>query len=316
VSALFYDVFGGVLKSDMPFEELPASSSSIADWSLDQDAPEAPSQGEHLGEDVVYGTTLVHGYRTADGYALEFDDTGRFDISHDGVMIRWKKPDTVVLDAARADITSRVLALALHAKGVFSLHASAVSVPSGGITFMAPKHHGKSTTCSALVLAGARALSDDTVPVRPGNPPLLAPGLPRLRLWTDSAARLFGVDQETTIRKHLMAQLEPSQIETHPVPFRAAYVLSPVADLPDGAAAARVPLDAVPATISLLAHSKLGPVLAGSESPVMLALASNIARVVPVYTLHIVRDLDRLDEAARTILGWHGGGFALNARRA
>ena len=316
MSALFYDVFGGVLKSDVPFEDLPPSESSIADWSLNEDVPAAQPQGEHLGEDVVYGTTLVHGYRTADGYALDFDDTGRFDVSRDGATISWHKPETVVLDSARADITSRVLALALHAKGVFSLHASAVSVPAGGITFIAPKHHGKSTTCSALVLAGARALSDDTVPVRPGNPPLLAPGLPRLRLWSDSAARLFGVDREAAMRKHLMAQLDPSQVETRPVPFCAAYVLSPVSELPDGAAAARVPLDAVSATIALLAHSKLGPVLAGSESPVMLALASNIARVVPVYTLHIVRDLDRLDEAARTILGWHGGGFDVGTGRA
>lgn len=313
MNSLFYEVFGGVLQSDMPFDDLPPSGSSKADWSLKQDAPVPRVAGEALGEDVVYGTTLVRGYRTADGYALEFDDTGVFDVSNDGTTIRWHKPDEVILDAARADITSRVLALALHARGVFSLHASAVSARAGGITFIAPKHHGKSTICSALVLAGARALSDDTVPVRPGDPPLLAPGLPRLRLWTDSAARLFGVNQEERIRKHLMAQLEPSQIETRPVPFAAAYVLSPVPELPDGAAVARVPLDAVPATIALLAHSKLGPVLSGSESPVMLALASNIARTVPVYTLHIVRDLDRVDEAARVILGWHGGGFAADA---
>ena len=79
--------------------------------------------------------------------------------------------------SAQADITSRVLALALHAGGVFSLHASAVSIDGAGVAFLAPKHYGKSTLCSALVLAGARALSDDTVPVRPGNPPSLSPGI-------------------------------------------------------------------------------------------------------------------------------------------
>ena len=73
-----------------------------------------------------------------------------------GQVITWHRPPEVALDAAVADLTSRVLALALHAGGVFTLHASAVSIDGGGIAFLAPKHHGKSTLCSALVLAGAR----------------------------------------------------------------------------------------------------------------------------------------------------------------
>ena len=302
-----YSVFGGALRSEVPFDDLPASTSGVADWTLTETGEFDGSPGEPLGQDVVYGTTLVRGYRTAGGYALDFDDTGRFEVSSDGGTILWHRPEGALLDAARADITSRVLALALHARGVFSLHASAVSLPAGGgITFMAPKHHGKSTLCSALVLAGARALSDDTVPVRPGNPTLISPGLPRLRLWSDAAARLFGVEsKEQAITKRLMDHLDDSQIETRSIPYDAAYVLSPVTELPDGAAVARTALDPVSATIALLTHSKLGPVLSGSESPTMLSLASETARSVPVYTLQVVRDLDRLQEAARTIMDWH-----------
>ena len=302
-----YSVFGGALRSEVPFDDLPVSTSGGADWTLTETGEFGGARGEPLGEDVVYGTTLVRGYRTDGGYALDFDDTGRFEVSRDGATIVWHRPEGVVLDAARADITSRVLALALHARGVFSLHASAVSLPAGGgITFMAPKHHGKSTLCSALVLAGARALSDDTVPVRPGNPTLISPGLPRLRLWSDAAARLFGVEsKEQAITKRLMDHLDDSQIETRSIPYDAAYVLSPVTELPDGAAVARTALDPVSATIALLTHSKLGPVLSGSESPTMLSLASDTARSVPVYMLHVVRDLDRLQEVARTIMDWH-----------
>ena len=307
MSEHLYTVFGGALRSEVPFDDLPSSTSAVADWTLRETEGFDGFSGEQLGEDVVYGTTLVRGYRTVGGFALDFDDTGRFEVSSDGSTIMWHRPADAILDAARADITSRVLALALHARGVFTLHASAVSLPSGGgITFMAPKHHGKSTLCSALVLAGARALSDDTVPVRPGNPPLISPGLPRLRLWSDAAARLFGVEaNEEGITKRLMDQLDDSQIETRSIPYSAAYVLSPVTELPDGAAVARVLLDPVSATIALLAHSKLGPVLSGSESPTMLALASETARSVPVYELRVVRDLDRIQEVARTIMDWH-----------
>lgn len=311
MTARFYELFGGTLRSELPLAELPDASEEHADWTLrviDVATRSAP-EGVPLGSDTVFGDTRVYGFRKEDGYSLVFDDTGRFDVSSAGSVITWYRPPDVVADSAAADITSRVLALALHASGVFTLHASAVSIHGAGVAFLAPKLHGKSTLCSALVLAGARALSDDTVPVRPGAQPRLSPGLPRLRLWSDAVARLFGVDRDQTdvLRKTLMDKLDESQVETRTVPFRAAYVLNPVMDLPDGQAAKRDRLDGVAATISLVVHAKLGPVLAGVESPVMMTRAADIARAVPVYTLSVVRDLNRIDEVARQLIEWHSG---------
>jgi hypothetical protein len=306
-----YDVFGGTLRSELQLGELPLSQGNAADWTLRvvEGAAPPPPEGELLGTDTVYGETMVRGFRRPDGLGLVFDDTGRFDVSADGTLITWHRPSDVVIESAQADITSRVLALALHAGGVFTLHASAVSIHGAGVAFLAPKLHGKSTLCSALVLAGARALSDDTVPVRPGAQPRLSPGLPRLRLWSDTASRLFGFDQDESgvLRKRLMDQLDDAQIETRTVPFRAAYVLNPVTELPDGAAATRDRLDTVAATISLVMHAKLGPLLTGAESPVMLTRAADIARTVPVYALHVVRDLNRVDDVARQLFSWHAG---------
>jgi hypothetical protein len=303
-----YEVFGGTLSSDMEIEELPVSATLPADWTLRVlDGPAPMPEGELLGTDIVFGETRVRGYRNGDGFVLAFDDTGRFDVSSTGSEITWYRPPSAELQSAQADLTSRVLALALHASGIFTLHASAVSVAGTGLAFLAPKHHGKSTLCSALVLAGGRALSDDTVPVRPGSTPLLSPGLPRLRLWTDAAARLFGTDEGTKVRKRVMDDLEADQVETRSVRFGAAYVLNPVTALPDGAVVARDRLDTVAATMSLVRHSKLGPVLAGSESPVLLARAADIAGVVPVYVLHVVRDLDRIDQVAKQLFAWHAG---------
>lgn len=304
-----YEVFGGTLRSDLPLAELPEAVGRAPDWTLRVVDGSATAEGELLGTDTVFGETMVRGFRRPDGLGLVFDDTGRFDVSADGSVITWHRPPNVIVASAQADITSRVLALALHASGVFSLHASAVSIHGEGVAFLAPKGHGKSTLCSALVLAGARALSDDTVPVRPGSPPHLSPGLPRLKLWTDAAARLFGVSQDGpgTVRKHQMDQLEASQVETRSVPFRAAYILNPVTELPDGAAAARDRLETVSATMSLVMHAKLGPVLAGAESPVVLTRAAEIAESVPVYALHVVRDLERLDAVAKLLFEWHAG---------
>ena len=310
MTARLYDVFGGTLRSELHIEELPGSSARDADWTLHVvEADGAALEGELLGTDTVYGDTHVRGFRVPDGFRLVFDDTGRFDISRDGSVITWHRPSEVELNSALADLTSRVLALALHAGGVFTLHASAVSVGGAGIAFLAPKFHGKSTLCSALVMAGARALSDDTVPIRRGSTPRLSPGLPRLKLWSDSASRFFGVGggEPAGARKHLMDQLDVAQVERRSVAFRAAYVLNPVTGLPDGAVVTRDRLDPVSATIALVMHSKLGPVLTGSEAPVILSLAADIVQAVPVYALNIVRDLERIDEAARVVTGWHSG---------
>jgi hypothetical protein len=126
-------------------------------------------------------------------------------------------------------------------------------------------------------------------------------------LWSDAAARLFGADEEPKIRKRIMDELDANQVETRTVRFGAAYVLNPVTELPDGAVVARDQLDTIEATISLVRHSKLGPVLAGAESPVMLSRAANIASAVPVFALHVVRDLARIDEVAKQLVHWHGG---------
>lgn len=306
-----YEVFGGTLRSELEIAELPVAAAVTPDWTLRVvDGPATADTGELLGSDTVFGETRVRGYRKTDGYVLAFDDTGRFDISANGSVITWYRPTDAEPESAQADVTSRVLSLALHASGIFTLHASAVSVAGTGLAFLAPKHHGKSTLCSALVLAGGRALSDDTVPVRPGSPTMLSPGLPRLRLWSDAAARLFGTDAEPKIRKRIMDELDADQVETRSVTFGAAYVLNPVTDLPDGAAVARERLDTIEATMSLVRHAKLGPILAGSESPVILSRAADIANAVPVFVLHVVRDLDRIEEVAKQLFRWHAPGPA------
>ncbi len=304
-----YCVFGGILESAIPIDLLPsAASEERATWSLEVRDEDGSVPGEALGSDIVYGDVLVHGYRSPDGYSLVFDDTGRFDISAGGDRITWFRPAGASLPAAVADLTSRVLAMALHAAGLHTIHASAVSISGAGIAFLAPKFHGKSTLCGALVRAGARAISDDTVPVKFAPRTMLLPGLPRLRLWSDSAHRIFGIEQEAAgIRKHLLDTLPDAQVESRPVPFHAAYLLTPVDALPGGASVSRTHVDSVPATMAMLTHARLGPILTGPESAGLLSRTAEMAVDVPVYSLEVVRDLDRINDVARTVNSWHLG---------
>jgi hypothetical protein len=40
----------------------------------------------------------------------------------------------------------------------------------------------------------------------------------------------------------------------------------------------------------------------------VLSHAANIARAVPIYVLHVVRDLNRIEDLARLVTSWHADG--------
>lgn len=303
-----YTVFGGVLETPFDFPGLPASSSAHATWSLEVGSGDDSFQGDLIGHDSVYGEVRVNCFRTPQGHALAYDDTGRFEVSHEGSHILWRRPAAPLapdlLDAARADLLGRVLALALHEQGVLSLHASAVELDGEGIALMAPKGHGKSTLATALVGAGGLLLSDDTVPVKPADPVLLCPGVPQLRLWRDSAVHLVkDAAEPDSGRKVVLDDLPQEHVANAPVPFAAGYFLVPVKE-GDGPVS-RVLLDQIQATLGLIEHSKIGALLGRHDAAVVLEQAAAIARRVPFYILKVRRDLDRVREVAETIRSWH-----------
>ena len=301
-----YRLFAGLLNSELDFPELSAVEGETADWTLEIGRSTRSELGEPLGEDVVYGDCRVRCYRAPDaGFSLEYDDTGRFDISPDGRRIVWVRPESVVEDAARADVASRVLSLAMHAAGTFTLHASAVSLHGAGLAFVAPKYHGKSTLAAALVQHGAKLLTDDTLPVRLDPVPLLLPGVQQLRLWGDAAARISGAEPADPSRKVVMTELVEQRVEAAAVPFTAAYVLVPIARDDANEIVRRERLPAVAGTMALVQHARLAPLFRRREAGTLFTQAAAVADRVPVYALFVQRHLERLDDVVEQIVAWH-----------
>jgi 3'-phosphoadenosine 5'-phosphosulfate sulfotransferase (PAPS reductase)/FAD synthetase len=58
--------------------------------------------------------------------------------------------------------------------------------------------------------------------------------------------------------------------------------------------------------MSIVTQLKVGAVLGGSESAVSFDRAVRVASSVPVYTLNVVRDFDRMPEVVGQIMEWHG----------
>lgn len=304
-----YRVFGGVLRSELPFPELPAVSGQDADWTLEI-RHELPALGDamRLGEEPLIDGVTARLVRDAARYRLAFEDTGTFDVALDGTALTWYPAAGASEELARLDVIGRVLALAEHAAGGHCLHASSVVVDGRAIAFIAPKGYGKSTTAMSLLRQGARLLTDDTLPVHVGETVMAHPGVHGVRLREDTAEQFaaeHAIAPTLNADKKLLSAFEDDRVAHEPVPLDAVYLLSPVRSDGVDAPVTRSRLSPLESALVLVAHGKMATLLGRDEGGRTLTRASRIARTVPVYTLQIARDLGRVDDVAQTIAGWH-----------
>lgn len=300
-----YEVFGGVLQSDIEFPELPTSERDRPDWTLRRHEELVPlSDTVLVGVEELVGGVAARLERGRDRFRLRFDDTGSFDIARDGARIDWSPVAGATPAVVRADVLGRVLSVALHAAGDLCLHASAAAIGGQAIALVGPRSYGKSTLTMALVANGAHLVADDTVRLS-GAPPRAAVAVPSLRLREDAAAR-FGVRIEPELGDKVIVRDAPVSPERW-LPLDAIYVLVPRASEGAPALIRRERLDSLAATLAIVRHGKVAPLLGGVEAASVLPRASAVANAVPVYALEVARDLSRVDEAARVLARWHGG---------
>lgn len=123
------------------------------------------------------------------------------------------------------------LGLALHQRGIFTLHASAVAIDGKAVIFVGAKGAGKSTLVGALAARGHALLTDDVaaVDIADDAPPRVRVGAPNLNLWPDSATvvahDLDGVSPITSLSPKLAGRVTTPQ-PTAPMPLAAVFVLS------------------------------------------------------------------------------------------
>jgi hypothetical protein len=315
-----YQVVGGALRSDIEFPELRTIESDAPSWTLRSiaPAPEIPS-ATLLGQAELIPGSYVKLFSHDRGFRFAFDDTGIFDITDDGRDIAWAAGPHFEDSWVRADVTGRVMAVALHASGHLCLHGSAVATAGGAIAFLAPKFHGKSTLALALTRAGAKLLTDDLVPVDPRTPIQAVPGVHQVKLWQDTAAH-FGVERETETprpgSKHLLHDFDDTMLSNDRTPLAAIYLLSPVI-VEEGAAApavTRARMHSVPSALALVRHSMMGSMLTGIDAQRVVDRATTVAESVPVYQLTVTAGMERIADTVDQLLAWHGGAAVAEAR--
>lgn len=312
-----YRAFGHCLASEIEIPELEPVDPQPAHWTFElMAAGKASSGGRLLGEEALYADVSARLYRHGDGYRIEVDDTGVYDLSPDGARIRWLPNAEPWWDFGRGHLLGRVLSTAMHFAGLLVLHGSAVEVEGGVIAFLGVKGAGKSTLALALVREGARLVTDDTLPIDVEAGCAVWPGIHSLRLRPDTAdADLLsselttaGGDGTTLGRdgKLTTAPLDRSRVMTTPGPLRAVYLLQPGRSRDAERVLERSDLDAVRATAALTGFSKIAAMLGADEAGTLLDRAAAVAQSVPVHLLLVHRATDRLADVAREIVAWHG----------
>lgn len=315
-----YFVFGGCLRSAIEFPELPEAHGLAPSWTLELGALGDDTGGEQLGELSLSATCSTRISRRGRTYRYAHSCTGTFEVSEEGRRIVYERAPHANPDTVRMDVVARVLLLCVEQQSVLWLHGSAVATGRGAIGFLGASGTGKSTMGLLLVKAGAKPISDDTLPVAIGD---------TIDVWaTDYTVRVNSDSREMiaatmrTLRRDadgkfvlphgaLGATAQPHEAAgtVERFPLRALYLMSPSPTSTRGntrtaiASRERVrPLDLVR---ELMPHVKVGPIIRDSAPARVLFHIAALAERVPVYRLTVHRDLARSAELAAQMMSWH-----------
>jgi hypothetical protein len=185
-----YRVYGLALRSEVAIDGLvPSASASSIDCEI------------HLGEVVPLAHTVDVSWleeqgepgarvtRSGSAVVLEYRDGTRFHVDGGRITTSW----TTTAEDMASYLLGPVLALVLRQHGRLVLHASGVVVDGKAILLAGAAGAGKSTTAAAFVARGAALITDDVAAIEwSDGHPHVACGYARIRLWSDSAAALFG----------------------------------------------------------------------------------------------------------------------------
>lgn len=121
------------------------------------------------------------------GYRLEVEGAGRFRVAAGGAIDCLERVAGTPAEELAETLLGPVLILALALRGVFCLHASAVARGGRAAALIGVSGCGKSTLAAGLGRGGGWfRVADDVLPVAAGgDPPLLRPHFPQLKLAAD-----------------------------------------------------------------------------------------------------------------------------------
>jgi hypothetical protein len=285
-----YTAFGLAIHSELVLPELVSTGCDQPDITIRLGTVE-PAQELEPVENCVYATERDACFRWQQVGAYQVRDGSQIVVQPepgaDDRLVRW-----VLLGA--------VLAVLLHQRGLFVLHASAVALEGEAAVFIGAKGQGKSTTAAVLYEQGHQLLSDDVVALTSSatGVPLLLPGYPELKLWPDAVTSVLRKDPLDIPRAAALTDKRQCRVDQRfslqASPLRAIFVLD------SGDALCVEPIQRGTGMLELIAHSYIARfghrLLHGPSASAHLRACQELSRQVPMYA---IQRPDALDLAPR-----------------
>lgn len=141
-------------------------------------------------------------------------------------------PPSLTLEDLTTYLVGPVMGFVLRRRGILALHASCFCVDGHAFALCGGAGSGKSTAAAALAMRGVSILCEDIAAVRERNGKFyVAPGYPRVNLWPDSAAHLFGDGHNLPKitpnweKRFLSLNGKDARFETQERPLESIYIL-------------------------------------------------------------------------------------------
>jgi len=292
-----YTAYGLCIGSVLPLPELQTSSESKTDveiklGSINWTPPESSPGGRYFhldGEEAYFYWEVVGKFLVRSGKEIIIEPLPNLD-EH----------------LVRLPLLGSVLAMLLHQRQHLVLHASAVAVNGNAAVFLGPKGQGKSTMAAILYSRGHKLMADDVAALEVGSEgsPVLLPGFPQIKLWPEAATAALGDDPETLRRIHpeVEKRARPTLDSFFPLPLslKCIYVLC------EGSTVELKQLKPQEAIVKLISNSYI-PYLLGQkflqsvQVPLHMRQCTNLAKILPIYSLERPRSLDLLPDVASLV---------------
>jgi hypothetical protein len=179
-------------------------------------------------------------FRLAGGafFYLRYGDGIAFVLNREGTAVITHRPAAATPEDVAIYLLGPVLGFVLRLRGISCLHASAVAIGRQALAFLGPPGAGKSTLAAAFARKGYPVLTDDIVVLlERGEVFLVPPASPRLCLWPEAVAALFGspdalprLTPENSVvpewdKRGLNLTGDEYHYQSQPLPLAAIYVL-------------------------------------------------------------------------------------------
>ena len=277
------------------FDAVPPGYEGIdeSEWGDHRHVEEANVRSSHLPRRALY--------------RLTYDDGTTFAIDATGTDVWAQSPPGATLEDTATYLLGPVMGFVLRLRGVTCLHASAVAVADQAIAFVGHAGSGKSTTAAMFARLGYSVLTDDVAPLafRDGDI-VVEPAYPRVRLWPESVASLFGSPDALPLitpnwEKRFLDLGSAQRFQGARLPLAAAYVLGE-----RRAGAYRIErLDPSAALMALVERAYSTNLIDRAMRAREFDVVARVVERVPIMLLSAPEGMEGLEAQCREIAGRH-----------